>query len=120
MIERIRQWRQFVSDALFDRGGLKLIFEHARNLVVATLIIAAGLEASHGSRKIALAIDAFIIGNLVALVGLALLVLNFLDGLRLLTRLHAPRLLQWLLALTYVVFSWRVAQLVLMFRSHPG
>ena len=120
MIGRIRHWRRSVSNTLFERGGLKLIFDHARNLVVATLIIAAGLEASHGSRRIALAIDAFIIGNLVALVGLALLVLNFIDGLRMLARLNAPRLLQWLLALTYVVFSWRVAQLVLMFRSHSG
>jgi hypothetical protein len=33
-----------VSQALFDRGGLKAVFDHARKLVVATIIVAAGFE----------------------------------------------------------------------------
>lgn len=32
---------------LFDAGGARLVFEHARNLVVATLVLAVGLEATH-------------------------------------------------------------------------
>ncbi|MGF6607019.1 hypothetical protein OKW45_001919 [Paraburkholderia sp. WSM4175] len=36
-----------ISQALFDRGGLKAVFDHARKLVVATIIVAAGFETAN-------------------------------------------------------------------------
>ena len=38
-------WLRRIRDVLFERDVSRKIFEHTRNLVVATLVLAAGLEA---------------------------------------------------------------------------
>jgi hypothetical protein len=67
---------------LFDQGGLKAIFEHVRNLLMATLIIAAG---SYGIREAATVelfgvIDVWLAGYVVTAMGGLLAVLNALNG----------------------------------------
>ena len=47
------RWLRRTRDVLFERDVSRTIFEHTRNLVVATLVLAAGLEATeHDPRDI--------------------------------------------------------------------
>lgn len=106
--------------ALFDRGGLKAIFEHARNAVVATLIVAAGL----GTAKTPDLSDLVgvpnptIAGYIVVGVGCVLVALNFLDGLRKLARLRWHIVLQVALGLGYLFASIRIVQFLIFMRTH--
>lgn len=106
--------------ALFDRGGLKSAFEHVRNLVIATVLVAAGFESakrfdfmhspSWSNPRFA--------GYIVAGVGCVLIVLNLIDGLRQLSRLRWHFALQAALTVAYVLFSLRMVQLIIDFRTH--
>lgn len=109
-------WFSDVRDMLFERGVSRTIFEHTRNLVVATLVLAAGLEAiEHDPRDIGpLAFRST--GYVVAALGGALVLLNLADGMHRLSKADLPRLWQTLLIVAYVVVFWRVAHLILLFR----
>lgn len=104
--------------ALFDRGGLEEIFRHARNLVVATLVTAAGIHAvehpdlieAKGLLNISLA------GYIVFAIGIALFLMNFVDGLYRLSRVRRHVALQLIVAAVYIVVTIRVAQLILALR----
>ena len=110
-------WNSFQQIA-FERAGLKAVFEHVRNLVLATLIIAAGVHANvYWPHMPALAVFEFEPwGYGVAAVGLILAILNLLDGLHKLARRNAPILLRVLVIMLYLFFSVRVAQLIYLFR----
>ncbi|OAJ63904.1 hypothetical protein A6V36_17430 [Paraburkholderia ginsengiterrae] len=110
----------YVMQALFDRGGLKAGFEHIRNLVIATILIAAGFEAVKRFDTIDLPglSDPVIAGYVVAGTGCILVALNFLDGLRKLSRLRWHYALQAVLGIGYLFFSVRIVQLIIYFRSH--
>lgn len=101
---------------LFERGVSRMIFEHARNLVVATLVLAAGLEATrHDPREIGpLAFRST--GYLVAAIGAALVLLNLADGMHRLSKARLPRRWHTLLVAVYLVLFWRVAHLILLYR----
>lgn len=108
-LNRIRQ-------LLFEKGVSRLIFEHARNLVVAMLVLAAGLEAiEHDPREIG-PLYFRSTGYVVAAVGVALALLNLADGLHRLSNAKLPRLWHTFLIVTYAVLFWRVAHLILLFR----
>ncbi|WOS63091.1 hypothetical protein [Sinorhizobium fredii] len=104
--------------ALFDRGGLEEIFRHARNLVVATLVTAAGIHAvehpdlieAKGLLSISLA------GYIVFAIGIALFLMNFADGLYRLSKVRRHVALQLIVAAVYVIVTIRVAQLILALR----
>jgi len=106
--------------ALFDPDGLKAVFEHARNMVVATIIIAAGFETV----KYSDAIDAtwltnpVFTGYIVAAIGCSLAILNFADGLRKLATLRRHFTLQAALIVAYVFMSLRMVQLIVFLRTH--
>jgi hypothetical protein len=53
----------------------------------------------------------------VAATGVALVILNLLDGLQKLARTKTPLTLRVLAILLYVLFSIRVAQLIVAFRT---
>ena len=108
-----------VVSALFDRGGARAIFDHARNTVVATIIVAAGLESMQrlNAAKIFVLLNPLFVGYVVAGAGFALIALNFIDGLRKLARLRWHVLLQALLSTAYVFVSFRIIQLVILLRT---
>jgi hypothetical protein len=85
-----------VSQALFDRGGLKAVFDHARKLVVATIIVAAGFETVRRFDTIDLlsVLNPLFASYVVAGTGCALIALNFMDGLRKLATLRRHLALQ--------------------------
>ncbi|MFL9998944.1 hypothetical protein PQR34_46880 [Paraburkholderia sediminicola] len=109
-----------VAQALFDRGGLSAAFEHARNLLVATFIVAAGFETVSHFDTIDLPglHNPLFAGYVVAGTGCLLIVLNFIDGLRKLAKLRWHVALQAALSIAYLLFSLRVVQLIVLFRSH--
>jgi hypothetical protein len=102
---------------LLNDEVMRAIFDHARNLVVATLIFAAGMHATRTGESIPSVVNVEIAGYIVAATGAVLLVLNLADGLRKLSTVKRHTLLQLLLVAIYVVVSIRVAQLVLVFRT---
>lgn len=105
---------------LFDRGGLRAIFDHARNAVVATLIVAAGLGTARTQDLTDLIGVPYplIAGYVVAGLGCALVALNFLDGLRKLARLRWHVVLQIALGLGYLFASIRIVQFLIFMRTH--
>jgi hypothetical protein len=78
----------YTKTKLIDEGGVKEVFDHIRNLLMATIIIAAG---SYGLRQSA-AIDVFgvldveLAGYGVMIIGVVLAVLNALNGLHQLSK----------------------------------
>jgi hypothetical protein len=117
-IEKVTEAWKSLHRITFEQGGLEAVFNHVRNLVISTLIIAAGVHATvHGPTLSTLAI--FQIessGYGVAAIGLVLAILNLLDGLHKLARTKTPNLLRVLLIIFYLFFSVRVAQLMFAFR----
>jgi len=104
---------------VFDRGVLRAVFEHARNVAISSVITAAGLQGvKHGTASIFASMT--LVGYAVMAIGLCLLLLNFLDGLWRLARFRSHLLWQVALVLAYVVLAWRVAQLVLLFKTGAG
>ncbi|MEI5996439.1 hypothetical protein H3V53_04220 [Paraburkholderia bengalensis] len=110
----------FVMQPLFDRGGLKVAFEHVRNLVIATILVAAGFETVKRFDTIDMPglSNPLIAGYVVAGTGCLLVALNFLDGLRKLARLRWHYALQAALSIGYLFFSFRIVQLIIYFRTH--
>lgn len=109
-----------VTRAFFDRGGLTAAFDHVKNLVVATLLVAAGSEAVRHVDTIALpgSHNALFAGYVVAGAGFVLIVLNLIDGWRRLSKLRWHFALQAALSIAYLLFSVRLVQLIILFRSH--
>jgi hypothetical protein len=107
-------------EAFFERGGLRAVFDHARNAVVATIIVAAGLETARRMDLTDLqgVFNPLLAGYLVAAVGCALIVLNFIDGLRRLARLRWHVGLQLALGVTYLLLSLRIVHLIIYIRTH--
>jgi hypothetical protein len=108
-----------LAQELFEEEGLDTIFAHVRNLVVASLIVAAGVFAARESDKSQLLsiADAAYIGYGAALVGVLLLLLNLVDGLRRLARRRHHIVLRAVLIAIYVILSVRLAQLLFIFRN---
>lgn len=120
--ERATPWLLNLKQALLDRGGLEEIFRHVRNLVVATLVIAAGLHAvEHPDIVDAKGLFSIpVAGYFVFATGIALFFLNFADGLHRLGKIKRHVALQLLLVAVYVLITVRVAQLILALRMTPS
>lgn len=105
---------------LFERDGLKQVFEHTRNMVVSTIIVTAGMEAVNNVGNIDMVgvMTPVITGYFVAGVGAVLILLNLADGLRRLSTLRWHFAFQAALTIAYVVFSLRMVQLIIYFRTH--
>lgn len=113
--------RIFLLRSLFDRGGLKEVFDHARNAVVATIFVAAGLEASTRTEQLGIfgLLNPAFAGYVVAGLGGLLILVNFIDGLMKLAKFRQQLLLQIALSIAYFFVTLRVIQLVILFRTHP-
>ena len=104
---------------LFEKGLFSAIVDHARNLVVATLIVAAGADAvKHPASSIFLGVVHIqFAGYLISAVGATLIVLNLMDGLHKLSKVKRPIGWQIFLAVVYLFFSLRMAQMIIAFRG---
>lgn len=109
-----------VALSLFDGGVLRLIFENVRNMAVSTLITAAGLEVVRTKRGDLDLANSTLVGYVVAGIGVSLLLLNLFDGIWRLSRVKGHVILQIALCVVYAFISFRVAQLVLTFKSNGG
>ena len=112
-----RGWRGFYAAHVEDSTGA--IFTHVERIIIATLIISAGAHVSSNEPAIVLFgyLRHSLVGRGVELFGIALLILNFVDGLYKLYRLQWHTVYQVLLCLCYFVLSVRLVQLILAFRG---
>jgi hypothetical protein len=104
---------------LFDEGGVEEIFSHLRNLLVATVIMAAGSYAIRQASDVEIfgVLDLEIAGFAVGGIGFVLVVLNFIDGLIKLSKLGSPFALRIALVALYFFFSMRLVQFVVLLRA---
>jgi hypothetical protein len=114
----MRELFQSTKVRLFDQGGLKELFDHVRNLLMATLIIAAGSYGISQAATVQLfgALDAKFAGYAVLAIGVFLAVLNALNGLHQLNRQ------QWhigfrIAVIMYFFVTMRILQLVVALRN---
>lgn len=109
------------THVLFERGGVRAIFDHVRNLLVATIVVAAGLDTAKRSDAED-ALHSFanpvFISYIVVSLGILLIAANFFDGLHKLKRFRWHVLLQFALGLAYLFISVRIVQIVVFFRTH--
>lgn len=113
---QVKAWASSIAKGLFEHGGVRAIFDHARNLIVATVIIAAGLQAIRSGPRPSVIPYPSTAGYVVATIGALLLLLNLADGLRKLSKVEFHLAFQLLVIVTYIVLSWRVAHLILVYR----
>lgn len=117
MTEGMRSKFSLARRMLFDNGGLEEIFRHVRNLVVATLVIAAGMHAVENGRSLDIKgmPNTAVAGYIVSTIGVVLFLLN-LAGLHRLSKVRRHLALQILLLAIYAFVTLRVTQLVLALR----
>ena len=104
---------------LLDDGGIDEIFSHLRNLLMATVILAAGLYALRRPDGIELfsVLSLQIAGYCVGAIGICLVGLNLLDGWYKLTKLGSSMLLRTAFAGLYLFVSMRLVQFVVLLRA---
>ncbi|WP_213947552.1 hypothetical protein [Luteibacter sp. dw_328] len=111
----------FATQVLFERGGVRVIFDHVRNLLVATIVVAAGLDTAKRSGADAalhIFVNPVLLSYVVVFLGIVLIAVNFFDGLHKLRRFRWHVLLQFAMGLAYLVMSVRMVQIVVFFRTH--
>ncbi|SFL92000.1 hypothetical protein SAMN05444747_101279 [Variovorax sp. OV329] len=119
MLQRWRRHSTTVAAELFDEEGLNTVFQHARNIFTSTVLISAGMYASHHPKAASLAAlwNMHYAGYIVAVIGVLLLLLNLWDGLRRLSSRRHALVLRVLAITAYVLLSLGLTQVILHFRS---
>jgi hypothetical protein len=109
-----------LKTTLFDQGGVEEVFAHLRNLLIATVIIAAGSYAIRQEADVQIfgVSNLEIAGTGVEAIGFVLVGLNLIDGLYKLTRMGSALALKIALVRLYLFFSLRLVQFVVLFE--PG
>ena len=95
------------------------VFGHVERIIIGTLIVSAGTHISTNEPAIMLFgyLRHSLVGRGVELFGIALLVLNFIDGLYRLSKSDWHVLLQIVMTICYVARSVRLVPLILAFRG---
>jgi hypothetical protein len=111
------RWLAFYSGHVEQAS--KEIFSHVEKVIIGTLIVSAGAHVSSADPAIELFgyLRHGLIGRGVQLLGVILLLLNFVDGLYKLARLNWHLAYQIAMTLLYVALSVRLVQLILAFRG---
>jgi hypothetical protein len=111
-------WRS-LKTKLLDEGGIEDIFSHVRNLLIATVIIAAGSYATRQQPDIEIfgILNLEVAGFGVAAIGVILVGLNLVDGLYKLTQLGTPLVLKVAVIGLYLLVSMRLIQLTVLLRA---
>jgi hypothetical protein len=116
---KMRNFLHSLKTMLFDEGGVEQIFSHIRNLLIGSVIIAAGSYAIRQAPDV----EIFGVANLeiagmgVGAIGFALVGLNLIDGLFKLTRIGSPLTLRIALVGLYLFLSMRLVQFVVLLRA---
>lgn len=101
----------------FEKGRVKTIFDHLRNLFYCALIIAAGSYAHANPPEWALLISASaIFGYGIIAIGVLLMLLNLVDGIYKLSKLEHPVILSILITLFYLALAVRLVEIMIVFR----
>src|SRR4051812_15740660 len=111
------RWMAFYSERIEPVS--KEIFSHVEKLIIGTLIISAGAHVSSNEPAIVLFgyLRHSLVGRGVMLVGVIILLLNFIDGLYKLAKVNWHVAWQIVMSLFYVALSVRLIQLILAFRG---
>jgi hypothetical protein len=111
------RWLTFYAEHIGPAS--REIFGHVEKMIIGTLIVSAGAHVSSNEPAIVLFgyLRHSLVGRGVELFGVALLVLNFLDGLYKLARLDWHVAYQVVMSLCYIALSVRLIQLILAFRG---
>jgi len=111
-------WRA-LKTLLLEQGGIGAIFAHLRNLVMATVIIAAGAYAIRHPRDVELfgLLNLEIAGLGVTAIGFVLVGLNLLDGLYKLTTFGISLGFRIALIILYLLFTLRLIQFIVLLRA---
>jgi hypothetical protein len=115
----MRELFQSTKARLFDEGGLKDLFDHVRNLLMATLIIAAGVSIIRQAVTIELfgVVYEEFAGYVVLAIGAILAILSALNGLNQLNKQQWHIGFRIAVIVLYVVGTVRLIQLVVVFRT---
>jgi len=110
--------RRALARELFDEQGLSTVFNHARNVITCSVIVAAGMFAAHHPEQAPTPATwtVHFAGYVVTGIGVLLLLLNLCDGLRSLARRQHPTVLRLAMVLAYCGLSVRLVQVFMLFR----
>lgn len=111
------RWLAFYSQHIEPVS--KEVFGHVEKMVIGTLIVSAGAHVSSDEPSIVLFgyLRHGFVGRGVELFGIALLLLNFTDGLYKLAKLEWHVAYQIAMSFCYIILSARLIQLILAFRG---
>lgn len=114
MAEIKARWLTFYTENV--EPAYKEMVSHIEKMIIGTLIVSAGAHVSSDEPSIQLFgyVRHGLVGRGVMLVGFAVLLLNFIDGL---AKVNWHVAWQILMSLFYIAVSIRLVQLILAFRG---
>ena len=117
MSELKARWHNFYSSNV--EHVFKEIFSHVEKMIIGTVIISAGAHVPSTEPWIELFgyLRHSLVGRGVMLIGVILLLLNFIDGLYKLSKLNWHVAYQLVMTILYIALSIRLIQLILAFRG---
>ena len=117
MAELRSRWLTFYADNV--EPFYKESISHIERIIIGTLIISAGAHVSTDEPAIVLFgyLRHSLVGRGVMLVGVMVLLLNFIDGLYKLAKVNWHVAWQIVMSLVYIALSVRLIQLILAFRG---
>jgi hypothetical protein len=117
MAEPRANWLVFYAENV--EPVFKEIVSHVEKIIIGTLIVSAGAHVSSNEPAIQLFgyLRHSLIGRGVMLVGIIILLLNFIDGLYKLARVNRHVVWQIVMSVFYIALSVRMIQLILAFRG---
>ena len=117
MAEPRVRWLAFYAENV--EPIFKEIVSHVEKIIIGTLIISAGAHVSSNEPAIQLFgyLRHSLVGRGVVLVGIIILLLNFIDGLYRLAKVNWHVAWQIVMSVFYIALSVRMIQLILAFRG---
>jgi hypothetical protein len=117
MAELRSRWLAFYAANV--EPAYKEAVSHIEKMIIGTLIVSTGAHVSSDEPAIQLFgyLRHGLVGRGVMLVGIAVLLLNFVDGLTKLAKVNWHVAWQIVMSLVYVAVSVRLIQLILAFRG---
>jgi hypothetical protein len=117
MAEPRVRWLAFYAENV--EPIFKEIVSHVEKIIIGTLIISAGAHVSSNEPAIQLFgyLRHSLVGRGVMLIGIVILLLNFIDGLYRLAKVNWHVAWQIVMSVFYIALSVRMIQLILAFRG---
>ena len=117
MAELRAKWIAFYADNV--EPVYKESISHIEKMIIGTLIVSAGAHVSSDEPAIQLFgyLRHSLVGRGVMLIGVIILLLNFIDGLYKLAKVNWHAAWQIVMSLVYIALSVRLIQLILAFRG---